>query len=493
LTGDGGPLDPAEKKHLTEFEIRNNWRLACKVRIIEDITIEIPGVHGGTDRKKDLIMFPEGFSPDLWPLDKNNKKVYGVAFDIGTTTVVGMLWDLTTGKPVHAAARTNPQSVFGADVISRIMFSGQEEGNLSLLQQKVLDCLHEILIEFENTEGVAPSHILKATVVGNTTMSHLFLGINPGSLARSPFEPAFRGPVTVNAEKLGFAINSRGLVHVLPNIAGHVGSDITGVLLASGLRALDGANLAIDIGTNGEILLSYNDKVLTCSTAAGPAFEGASIHQGMRATTGAIESVRIQNGDVELSVIDDATPIGICGSGLIDSAAEMLTYGIITKKGRMLNKEEARKIGLADGIINRLSTGNNGNEFILFKGKGGNNIAINQKDIREVQLAKGAISSGISIMMDRLGIKAEDLRQVLLAGAFGNYINKGSALTIGLLPRISEEKVISIGNAAGVGACMALLSQSAKGHANLLAEETEHVDLAAHPDFQDTYLKAMYF
>jgi uncharacterized 2Fe-2S/4Fe-4S cluster protein (DUF4445 family) len=279
----------------------------------------------------------------------------------------------------------------------------------------------------------------------------------------------------------------------LPNIAGHVGSDIVAVLLSSGLSSMEGANLAIDIGTNGEIVLANSGKVLACSTAAGPAFEGACIQHGMRAATGAIEGVKIQDGEVILSVIGDEKPVGICGSGLIDCVAELLKAGIVTEKGNLLSREEAEKAGLPDSLSKRLLGGENGKIFILYTDDEGHEIHITQKDIREVQLAKGAIRAGVQIMMQELGLEDSRLNNVFLAGAFGNYIKKESALTIGLLPAVSRDKVISIGNAAGAGACMALLSKSSLEEANRLAEEVNHIELAEHPDFQKVYLQAMYF
>ena len=403
-----------------------------------------------------------------------------------------MLWDLRNADPVGAVARTNPQSTYGADVISRIMFCGREEGNLGKMQQLITDCFNDIVREFEEEYAIDPKTIKKVTAVGNTTMSHLLLGVDPQSLALAPFSPGFTGPVTKKAKELNLIIDENAQVNVLPNIAGHVGSDIVAVLLSSGLSSMEGANLAIDIGTNGEIVLANSGKVLACSTAAGPAFEGACIQHGMRAATGAIEGVKIQDGEVILSVIEDEKPVGICGSGLIDCVAELLKAGIITEKGKLLSREEAEEAGLPDSLSKRLLGGESGKIFILYADEEGHEIYITQKDIREVQLAKGAIRAGVQIMMQELGLEDSHLNNVFLAGAFGNYIKKESALTIGLLPAVSRDKVISIGNAAGAGACMALLSKSSLEEANRLAEEVNHIELAEHPDFQKVYLQAMY-
>ncbi|MFA5635899.1 MAG: ASKHA domain-containing protein, partial [Anaerovoracaceae bacterium] len=442
----------------------------------------------------DMARLPEDFLPDRKTRQPGEQEAhYGLAVDIGTTTVVGMLWDLRKAEPVGAVARTNPQSDYGADVISRIMYCGTEDGNLQRMQEKIIGCLNAIIQEFSDSYAIDPQTIREIVAVGNTTMSHLLLAIDPKSLALAPFSPGFTGPVSVKAKELGLAVHEEATVNVLPNIAGHVGSDIVAVLLSSGLEEMEGANLAIDIGTNGEILLACSGNVLTCSTAAGPAFEGASIQQGMRAATGAIEGVRIHDGELDISVIGDAEPVGICGSGLIDGVAELLKSGLVNKKGKLLTKADAQVAGLPDSLSGRLEAGEFGNSFILCTKNDGSKIFITQKDIREVQLAKGAILAGIRIMMQELHLKDQDLDQVFLAGAFGNYIRVESALAIGLLPEVKPDRVISIGNAAGAGACMALLSKETLEKANRLAREVNHIDLAEHPDFQTVYLQAMYF
>lgn len=445
-----------------------------------------------TNRKSKLIYLPDRFHPQA-AAETCGQEVYGAAFDIGTTTVVGMLWNLSKAKLVDVVALTNPQSVYGADVISRITYSIQSAEHLQLLKDKVRSCLNEIISEFTLRHPVDPRDIIKATVVGNTTMSHLFLGLDPASLARAPFEPAFHGSVEHTAEDLGLQMKPSAIVTLLPNIAGHVGSDIVGVLLASEIKQLSGLRLAIDIGTNGEIVLAHNGKMLACSTAAGPAFEGARIHHGMRAAKGSIENVRIEDGDVKIRTIDNGEAIGICGSGLIDTVAQMLDAGLINHKGNILSAEEAAASGMKPGLTERLRKGEFGNEFVLVWKDQGEDIVIIQKDIREVQLAKGAIYGGIIILMRCLGVEISQIDEIMLAGAFGSYINKRSVLRIGMLPNVSEDKITHIGNAAGVGACMALLSEEERAQADIQAKEVEHIELALHPDFENEYVKAMYF
>ena len=251
--------------------------------------------------------------------------------------------------------------------------------------------------------------------------------------------------------------------------------------------------LAIDIGTNGEIVLANNGRILVCSTAAGPAFEGARISQGMRAAKGSIEGVSIEDGTVHIKVIENTTPIGICGSGLIDAVAEMLDAGVINYKGNILSREDAIKQGIHPDLAERLRSGKQGNEFVLVWGQEGEDIAITQKDIREVQLAKGAVYGGIVVLMQCMGADMSQLEEIMMAGAFGSYINKKSIIRIGMLPKVLEEKITHIGNAAGVGACMALLSETDRMKAYLYSEDAEHIELALHPDFQKEYINAMYF
>ncbi len=445
------------------------------------------------NRKTNLNFFPKDFLPKIEWNGYAGEERYGIAFDIGTTTVAGMLWNLNKNNLINTIAKTNPQNDFGADVISRITYSSKSKENLFIMKKKIRDCMNQIIDEFIALYEMKRDEIIKATIVGNTTMNHLFLGIDASSLSKAPFEPAYRGPVIKMAEELELQINPEAEIYILPNIAGHVGADIVGVLLASGIKKLTGLRLVIDIGTNGEMVLALNGRMLACSTAAGPAFEGAHIYQGMRASIGAIETIKIINGKVEIGIIGDAEPIGICGSGLIDAIAQMLDVGIITFKGNMINQEQAVSQGLHADVIARLRKGQSGNEFVLVWKDEGEDIVVTQKDIREVQLAKGAICGGIIILLQCMEVESTQLEEIMLAGAFGSYIRKESALRIGIIPKILEEKITHIGNAAGVGSCMALLSKAERNEAELQYTQVEHVDLALHSNFEREFLKAMYF
>lgn len=423
------------------------------------------------------------------------EQLYGISFDIGTTTIVGSLIDLTNATVTAVSAATNPQNVYGADVISRITHASQNENGLRQLQEKVIEAANQIIKDLLRQTKVARDRVYEIVAVGNTTMSHLFMGIDPKNLAPAPFIPAFSRALVVEAAELGLDINPAGPVTFLPNIAGYVGSDTLGVILATEMDLGKDNCAAIDIGTNGELVLKTEGKLMACSTAAGPAFEGAQIKQGMRAAAGAIEAVSYIDGDLKLEMIDDAPACGICGSGLIDAAAALIDAGLVEPSGRFVNAEENPE-KIPAKFKERLRRGEGGYELILVPGslsEKGEDIVITQGDLRELQLAKAAIYAGLMILLKEAGITVNDLDRLLLAGAFGNYVRKESALTIGLLPKLPPEKIIAIGNAAGDGSRMALAAKSVRERALVLPAEIEHLELSTRPDFQDIFVDALPF
>ena len=432
-------------------------------------------------RKENLTFIPEFF---LSSLKKDKKDGLGIAFDIGTTTVVGLLWDLSDNTLISVLSSANPQSKYGQDVISRIQYCMQEETGLDQLHRLLIDCLNSLLETM--TAGLTEKSIEKVVAVGNTTMCHLLLNKDPSSLAKAPFKPLYTGSMRLNASTLGLHVSSKADLILVAGIAGHVGSDITAGILAANLLDYSGTALFIDVGTNGEIVLASEGRLWACSTAAGPAFEGASIRFGMRASAGAIEKVQITKDEVVCATILNEPACGICGSGLIDAVSQMLDWKIINHKGKMLKPDEAG--GLPEFLQNRLSLSESGPEFFLT-----NNISICQQDIREVQLAKGAVLAGATLLLQAAEKTAGDLDSILIAGAFGSYIDKASALNIGLLPTIESQKVLNLGNAAGAGSCMVLLSDTAALTAEAIPERAKHVNLAEHPDFELSYARAMYF
>ena len=389
-----------------------------------------------------------------------------IAFDVGTTSIAGYLIDAADGETLARAGMLNPQRQFGADVILRA--SHALSGGIDELSSLVRGALNEITLRLCAEAGIEPSDIYAACAVGNSCMHHLLLGISPASLVRVPYNPAISEAITLSAAEIELNIHAGAPVLVLPVIAGFVGADTVACLLAGHWEALSQLTLLIDIGTNGEIVLGDHARRIACSTAAGPAFEGAKISCGMRGAPGAIDRVWLEDGALKWHVIGDVPAQGICGSGLIDLVAALLETGEINESGR-----------LSGGPKYRL---------------GDSDVVLTQKDIREVQLAKAAICAGIQLMAQRLGVSLAEIAQVNIAGAFGSCLNPRSALRIGLLPmELADTPITAVGNAAGAGACMALRSRRAWARAAELARGTEFLELATLPSFQDTFVDALEF
>jgi len=422
---------------------------------------------------------------------EDGAQVYGVAVDLGTTTAVASLWDLIKGTPMGTVSATNIQNIYGADVISRITYCAENEKGLLRLQEKAVQLINGLVDDLCSEAGIAGTGIYRLTVVGNTTMTHLLAGLDPTGLAQKPFTPVVLRGMELAAQDLGIRIAARAQIHILPNIAAFLGSDVVAVVLAARLNRGDSYRLAIDIGTNGEIILAGRGQMAACSTAAGPAFEGARIKYGMRAALGAIEKVTIGD-DVLIETIGGHKARGICGSGLIDAVAEMVKAGIIDPGGKIIAPDQAGH--LPPGLLKRLGREESGTYFILAFPEDtalDGSVKLTQKDVRELQLAKGAIKAGIQILLAEQGVTLDDLDQVLLAGAFGNYINPASALAIGLFPPVKPDKIESVGNAAGLGAQMALLSESMREEAENIARAVKHIDLSSHKDFQKLFIDAL--
>jgi len=418
---------------------------------------------------------------------------YGIAYDLGSTTVVGYLMDLITGQELGVSAVMNPQMVYGDDLVSRISFATVQDNGARILQSAAIDALSRIASALAKVAGISLNHVYKATVVGNTCMTHLLLGIDVTSLGQSPYVPSVCQDITVRARELSLPFSPEAKVTVLPNVAGFVGSDLVGVLLSSMWEDDGRTRLAVDIGTNGEMALLHDGKTFVCSAAAGPAFEGAGISCGMRGGPGAIDSVIIDD-TVKITTIENRRPVGICGSGLVDAVAQMLDAGLIDETGRLISPDEASNLPFA--VRNRLVVTETGPEFVLAtkeESGAGKAITLTAADIRRLQLAKGSIHAAIQTLIRTAGISDTDLSQILLAGAFGNYIRVESAIRIGLIPPIEKDKVISIGNAAGAGAKLALLSEREMELARKLAENAEHLELAVSPDYQMELMDRMMF
>lgn len=418
----------------------------------------------------------------------------GMAFDIGTTTIVGYLLDLYTGKELSVVSTLNPQTKFGADVISRVNFTIQEADGLRKLHAAVIEAINDLIGEGAEKAGVSRNQIYGVSIAANTCMHHLFLGISPRYIAVSPYVAAVSEPLVINATELDIDINQAGKIFVLPNIAGFVGADTTAVLLATELDQSEEVKLVIDIGTNGEIVLGSKEKVVACSAAAGPAFEGAQISSGMRGAEGAIDHVYFGE-KVEFTVIGGGRPQGICGSALLDTVAGLLELGIIDKRGKLLPYDKLinpRAKAFKENLVKHESQP----AFLLVEANNtahGRPIMVTQSDIRQLQLAKGAIAAGVKVLMEILGVKTSDIKEVLLAGAFGNYLTPHSACAIGLIPLELENRIRMIGNAAGTGARLALLSSSEYRRAAEIAARVEFVELGSYPKFNSIFADSTYF
>ncbi|OGV64217.1 MAG: hypothetical protein A3K19_31430 [Lentisphaerae bacterium RIFOXYB12_FULL_65_16] len=420
---------------------------------------------------------------------------YAVAFDLGTTTVVGALLDLAQGREIAVAATMNPQISYGDDVISRITRAREDAHNVAKLQRAVVQTFNDLISDLVTQTGIDRHHIYEVAVAGNTTMQHFFCGINPSALGEVPFPPAYVRALLLDAREVALDLHPNAKLYVFPNIGGFVGGDTVAGVLANSLLDAKQPTLFIDIGTNGEIVLANRGKLSAASTAAGPAFEGARITAGMRATTGAIEKIVVENGDIACNVIGNAPPVGLCGTALIDVAAELLRLGVIDTTGRVVAPDELPAT-TPDAIRARIHDHNGQMDFLIAAASEsgtGEPVYLCQRDVRELQLATGAIRAGANIMLRKAGLAPEDLHEVLLAGAFGNFIRRRNARRIGLLPALPTEKIRFVGNAACMGAKVVLLSAEQRDVAEKIAETTEHVDLSLAPDFQEEFSMAMLF
>jgi Uncharacterized metal-binding protein len=415
--------------------------------------------------------------------------LYGVAFDIGTTTVVGMLVDVNRGLILASHGENNPQAAFGADVVSRIGAAAESDG-LQKLAEVIRECLNRIVSRLCDVAKVSREQIYAATIVGNSTMEHLLLAVSPSSLVEKPYRGAFKQIAPFVAAQIGLRINAQAKVVLLPNIAGFIGADTTAAIVANGQDIFPGPSLLVDLGTNCELVMGTARTLFACSCAAGPAFEGAHIRDGMRAFAGAIDSVSISD-DVEVRTIGDTPAAGICGSGMVKAVAELLKRGIITTSGRF---DRQLISGLPDTLARRFKEKDNQWEFVLVEGPSsatGADISITQGDIRQIQLVKAAICSGIEILRENTALTGE--YPVFLAGAFGNYIDVGSAVIIGLLPGISPAQVRPVGNSAGLGAVQALLSVEKLARCVNISTKINYIELAEQPNFQTRFLNNLAF
>jgi uncharacterized 2Fe-2S/4Fe-4S cluster protein (DUF4445 family) len=542
-------ITTADRKQLRAAELEAGWRLSCQAKVYEDTTVDVPelmrvpkaatmGVNrlvlldpnvrkvfveltepSLEDQRSDIerlrdALTAEGFDmkADLQGLralpaalraaefrvtavlggdqliaveaGDTRDESYGIAFDLGTTTVVGTVMNLRTGMAEAVRSTLNGQAPYGADVISRISHGMQGDEAKAELRQAVLNTMNGILAELYEAAGVTRERVYEMVVVGNATMLHLLLGIDATPISMMPFTPAFRDPLYLPAREVGLDIHPGGFVQTLPVIGAYVGADIVAGVVATGLAREDKLRVFVDVGTNGEIVLGSVKRVLCTAAPAGPAFEGSQIRCGMRATDGAIEGVTLTD-HVELQVIGgDITPKGICGSGLVDTVAQLRLVGLLDPSGKMRSREEVPEHPLSD----RLITVDGVRAFLLAE-----NVYLSQRDVRELQFGKGSIATGIKVLMDVMGVTTTDLDEVLLGGSFGSYLNPESAKIIGLVPPVDVDRILSVGNTAGEGAKMSLLSFRERQIAFELPDKIEYVELSGRSDFNDSFISVLQF
>jgi len=456
----------------------------------------LPSVLRQADYKVTAVVVDEALV-DVEAGDTTGRR-YAVAFDLGTTTVVATLVDVATGTPAAVASMLNQQQPFGGDVITRIsatMMDPEAAGRLRDLAQKTLA---ELTGEVLEEAGVEPHEVYEVALAGNATMTALVLGIDPEPLGVAPFVMSSRTLPTLLAADLGLDLHPRARAVVFPALGAYVGGDIVSGMLASGMDRDKRTRLFIDVGTNCEIVLSDGDTIVSTAAPAGPAFEGGAIRCGMRAADGAIEVVRIDpgvEGGVSLQVIGDVEPRGLCGSGLVDAVSELVRIGLLDASGRLVTDERAAE--LAPYVCDRMASVGAERVFVLHRPTPDaaveDTVYLSQRDVRELQFAKGAIATGWTLLLEELGLEQSDVQQVLLAGSFGSYLSPAAAVRIGLVPKIPVLRIVSAGNVAGEGAKMSLLSVRERAGALALLEEVSYVELSDRADFNDRFVDLLAF
>ncbi len=464
----------------------NSWEITVTVRAKEIILVE------GGDKKE---------------------KACGIAVDLGTTKIAVLLVDLITGKTIDMKGIMNPQISYGEDVMSRINFAMQSQDNTDEIKKVVENSINKTIEQLCRRNDLKTEEIIEMTIVGNTAMHHLFLGLPVRQLGLSPFLPLTDEALDIKAREAGIDISPGAYIYMLPPVAGFVGSDHVAMILATDLYEMDGNCIGIDIGTNTEIALKSGDSMASVSTASGPAFEGAHIEHGMRAAPGAIERVAIdpKTRIPSIQTIGDREPVGICGSGILDSIAELLKAGIIDRRGKFILENDfvhKGSTGISQYILNPSFYKTKGNEkkneaSINSKSSGcdenkhskygSKDISINQKDIVEIQLAKSAIKTGIDILLENAGIGFREIDRIVIAGAFGSYIDPKNVINIGMFPEIHLNKIIQVGNAAGVGAKMVLISAEKRKIAEKIAHKTKYLELTVSRNFSSYFADNIQF
>ena len=550
------PISTVDPRAFTTDELRDGWRLACRAPARGELVIEVPplqtrpkaalvgvGRHvilrpavqkrhlvleepSMEDQRSDSQRLQDGLEDlaprvelpvlrtlgkvlrnasfdvtavvcddlliDVEPGDTTARR-FALAFDLGTTTVVATLLDLETGTPAAVRSMLNRQQPFGADVITRISATMMDDAALDALQLRAQETMAQLAEEVCAEARVDPGEVYEVTLCGNVTMTQLALGIDPEPLSMAPFVVTTHDPPPLLAADFGIPVHPRAPAFAFPSLGAYVGGDIVAGMLATGLTRDKRLRLFIDVGTNSEIGLGNQDAVVATAAPAGPAFEAAQIRCGMRAADGAIEGVKIVDGELTLEVIGDSEPVGMCGSGLVDCVSELVRTGLLDHSGRYVDDETA--LAVAPGLAPRLTFVGKERVFVMHP-RGDDpeaGIFLSQRDVRELQFAKASISTGWQILLDELGATTEDIAQVLLAGSFGQYLSAASAIRIGLVPRMALPRIVSAGNVAGEGAKIAALSLRERAEARAIVSEVRYVELSGRTDFNDRFIDELAF
>lgn len=483
----------SDRRLLEAGELAAGWRLGCRLTIDNSCTVEVPaperaaaiksfGPHGPLPADIDRAL-PAGFA-------KGDVGAFGVAVDLGSTTLAAALVDMRDGRVVATASALNPQARVGADIMSRIHFAQQRSDGNARLHDLLADAVRELIAGVTRQAGLDSGQVAAITCVGNATMTHAAVGADVRPLGEAPYRGSFVEEREFPAAMFGWPAHRSARVRFAPMIGSHVGGDTVAGILACDIDRLSGWRLLVDLGTNAEVVLGCRDRLLATSTAAGPAFDGANIAFGMRAMPGAIDAVHVRaDGHLVTSTVGGQPPVGLCGSGLVDAVAELRKAGVIAASGYMRSASECETLGVPPSLVGRVGALAPGERAVRLAG----DVMVTASDVRQLQLAKGSIAAGIALLIRRLGLRQDDLEEILVAGTFGTFLRKESLLEIGLVPAIDPLRVRFVGNAAGAGARLMLVDARSRRRALEIARRAEYVDLAGDPDYQEAFCDGVPF
>ena len=468
---------------LSQDELDGGWRLACQTFLTADCRIAIPQRVAHARRRKIRILTDAAGLPTT---GRPTLSGYGIAVDVGTTTIVCYLMDLARALQLGVASFANPQSAFGPDVISRITYAHRGPAELRELQRRLVSHLEKNFASLCKGAGIAPESVSRVTAVGNMTMMHLLRGVDPWPLGVAPYEPVFLELPPFPAREIGFKRFGGCEMHILPGVGGHVGSDVVAGVMGLDLTRRPGISLYMDLGTNGEVVLCSKKAMAGASCAAGPAFEGVHIHSGMSAFPGAIERVDEEDGRLQLDTIGDADALGLCGSGLVDAVALLLRRGLLLPSGRLVAPQRV-PADVPQDLRERVQDDGDGRRFLLSRDGSREDVVVTQRDIREVQLAKAPVRATIDLLLAGAHLKPEAIDDVFVAGGFGSAVRSESLLALGVVPEEVRGRVHSVGNTAGFGAKLALVYPERLAEAHRLARQIRHVELVLREDFRQAF------